>query len=409
MVGEFVSATLVVVLWGYLLVKLRALHWRLRNTAQRANCLSLLAVCLSMTVFHPPVYRAIDRIIGVPNCARLLGNSLGVISAWAFQPVIMRLLHYEERKRHLLRSAGLMVGTIVAMAVLFSRASVPVEAPTDFQARYSTAPYIAEYRLILLLYIGLLVVQIFSRSLRNRQVIHTIPRSYLRLQARLQTIGWGLGTAYAGLECGYIVLALLGIVPPHSYPTTLAYTLLAGGCVTLVSGGLLGVYRWWEHYRVYRLLYPLWCDLYAVTPDIALDPPRSAHADTLTFRHLDLRMYRRVTEIQDGVVALRRYTDAAMRDRARAVCNTLGVSEDDAPTCVEAIVWAAAVHAKRRGWRAPIPVTTPLTRSDVDLDAQLHYLQRVARAYQRLAPYAAALVDEIRDASASSMRTRSTT
>ncbi len=409
MVGEMVSAILVVALWGYLLVKLRALHWRLHDAAQRANCLSLFAVSLSMTVFHPPVYRAIDRIVGVPNSARLLGNSLGVIGAWAFQPVVMRLLHYGERKRGVFGSAGLMVGTIVTMAVLFSRASVPIEAPTDFQVRYSTAPYIAEYRLILLLYIGLLISQLFSRSLRNRQVVRSIPRSYLRLQARVQTIGWGLGTAYAGLECGYIVLALLGIVPPHSYPTALAYALFAGGCIALVSGGLLGVYRWGEQYRAYRLLYPLWRDLYEATPDIALDPPRSAYADALTFRDLDLRLYRRVMEIQDGVAMLQRYTTAGMRDRARAVCDTVGIAKNDAPVCVEAIVWAAAVQAKQRGWRVPIPVTTPVTRGVVDLDAELHYLQSVARAYRRLAPRAASLVDEILDAPASSTRSRRTT
>lgn len=80
-------------------------------------------------------------------------------------------------------------------------------------------------------------------------------------------------------------------MPPHSYPTTLAYTLFAGGCVALVSGGFLGVYRWGQQYCAHRLLYPLWRDLYAVTPDIALDPPHSAHADALTFRNLDLHLY----------------------------------------------------------------------------------------------------------------------
>jgi len=225
----------------------------------------------------------------------------------------------------------------------------------------------------------------------------------------VQTIGWGLGTAYAGLECGYIVLALLGIVSPHSYPTTLAYTLFAGGCVALVSGGFLGVYRWGEQYCAHRLLYPLWRDLYAVTPDIALDPPHSARADALTIRNLDLHLYRRVMEIQDGVAMLRRYTTVAMRDRARAVCDTLGVSENDAPIYVEAIVWAAAVRAKRRGWRVPVPIAVPVTRSDSDVDAELQYLQSVARAYQRLAPRAASLVDEILDAPSSSTRSRRTT
>jgi hypothetical protein len=132
MTSDVVSAGLVVLLWGYLLVKLQTLHWHLRDTAQRANCASLFVVGLSMTVFHPPVYRAIDRLTGVPNLSRLLGNSLGVIGAWTFQPVIVRLLRYPARKRGVLGSIWLMIGTIATMAFLFSRASVPVEAPTDF-------------------------------------------------------------------------------------------------------------------------------------------------------------------------------------------------------------------------------------------------------------------------------------
>lgn len=396
MAGESVSAVLVVLLWGSLLVKLHALHWRLRDPAQRANCASLLAVALSMTVFHPPIYRAIDRAAGIPNFSRLLGNSLGVVSAWAFQPVIIRLLHDRAHKRGLLGSSWLMAATIAMMALLFSRASMPVEAPTDFQARYSTAPYTAEYRLLLLAYIGILVLQIFLRSLRNGRVVNSIPQSYLRLQARVQTIGWGLGAAYAGLECGYIALALMGIVSSHAYPTTLAYTLFAGGCIALLSGGVLGAYHWGAQYRIYRLLYPLWRDLYHATPGIALDPSHSAHADMLTLRNLDLRLYRRVTEIRDGVVALRRYTDAAMADRARTLCRARGMPADETTACIEAIIWAAAIEAKRRGQRVLAPVSGTPLRTDTDLEIEVRHLERVAHAYRHLADRAGTLVEEPR-------------
>ena len=396
MAGESVSAALVALLWGSLIVKLHALHWRLRDPDQRANCASLLAVALAMTVFHPPVYRAIDRAAGMPNFSRLLGNSLGVVSAWAFQPVIIRLLHDRAHKRGILGSGWLMVATIAMMALLFFRASVPVEAPMDFQARYSAAPYTAEYRLVLLAYIGILIVQIFLRSLRNGRVIGSIPQSYLRLQARVQTIGWGLGVAYASLECGYIALAVVGIVSPHAYPTTLAYTLFAGGCGALLSGGLLGAYHWGGQYRTYRLLYPLWRDLYHATPGIALDPPHSVRADMLTLRNLDLRLYRRVTEIRDGVVALHRYTDAAMRVRARAFCCAICTSEENASACTDAIVWAAAIEAKRRGERVLIPVGATPMRTDMDLDAEVRHLEWVVRAYRNRAGCARMLDDEPR-------------
>ncbi len=394
MAGESVSAALVVLLWGSLLVKLQALHWRVRDPDQRANCVSLLAVALAMTVFHPPIYRAIDRAAGIPNFSRLLGNSLGVVSAWAFQPVIIRLLHDRAHKRGILGSGWLVTGTIAIMALLFFRASVPVEAPMDFQARYSAAPYTAEYRLVLLAYIGILVLQIFLRSLRNGRVIGSIPQSYLRLQARVQTIGWGLGVAYAGLECGYIAFALVGIVSPHTYPSTLAYTLFASGCGALLSGGLLGAYHWGGQYRTYRLLYPLWRDLYHATPGIALDPPHSARADMLTLRNLDLHLYRRVTEIRDGVVALHRYTDAAMHDRARTFCCGTDMPAEDISACTDAIVWAAAIQAKRRGERVLIPVGATPMRTGMDLGAEVRHLERVARAYRKCAGCAGTLGDE---------------
>lgn len=397
MVSDVVSAGLVVLLWGYLLVKLRTLHWRLRDAAQRANCASLFVIGLSMTVFHPPIYRAIDRLTGITNFSRLLGNSLGVIGAWTFQPVIVRLLRYPERKRGLLGSIWLMIGTIATMTFLFSRASVPVEAPTDFQVRYSTAPYVAEYRLVVLAYIGLLVLQIFFRSVQNGRVVRSIPQPHLRLQARLQTLGWGLGVAYAGLETGFILLALLGLVPRHAYPERLAYALFAGGMTALLSGGAVSVYHWGVQYWAYRRLYPLWRDLYEVTPGIALAPPSSARADALTVRNVGLRLYRRVMEIHDGVVALQRYADTHLRDRVRALCRALGVSDDDAPVCIEAMMWAAAVEAKRRAQFAVTPVDTMMTREDTNLEGEVQHLQRVARAYRRLAPLAVTLLDEIDD------------
>jgi hypothetical protein len=251
--------------------------------------------------------------------------------------------------------------------------------------------------LVVLAYIGLLVLQIFFRSVQNGRVIRSIPQMHLRVQARLQTLGWGLGVAYAGLETGYILLALLGLVPRHAYPGTLAYGLFAGGLIALLSGGAVSVYHWCTQYRAYRRLYPLWRDLYEVTPGIALDPPESARADALIFRNLGLRLYRRVMEIHDGVIALQRYSHAGLRDRARALCHAIDVSEEDAPVCIEAIMWAAAVEAKRRGRLTAIPVETMVTRNDANLEADVQHLQRVARAYRCLAPHGATLTDEIND------------
>ncbi len=136
-----VSALTMLLVWGSLLWKLQTLHWRPRDTIQRSYCGALLALALAMTVPHPPIYRAVDRIIGIPNFARLLGNGLGVISAWAFQPVITRLLRYQARGRGIFGGVWAMIGTLSAMVYLFSRMSVPQSAPLDFQQRYGAAPF----------------------------------------------------------------------------------------------------------------------------------------------------------------------------------------------------------------------------------------------------------------------------
>ena len=142
----------------------------------------------------------------------------------------------------------------------------------------------------------------------------------------------------------------------------------------------MSIYHWGMQYRAYRRLYPLWHDLYEVTPGIALDPPDSARTDALILRNLGLRLYRRVMEIHDGVVALQRYTDANLRDRARALCWAIGVSEEDAPVCIEAMMWTAAIKAKQRARFAAVPVGTMVTHTDTNLEGEVQHLQRVARA-----------------------------
>lgn len=385
MTQETVSVLTVLLVWGSLIWKLQTLGWRPRDTIQRSYSGALLALALALTVFHPPVYRAVDRVVGVPNFSRLLGNSLGVISAWAFQPVITKLLRYQARGRGVLASPFLMIGTIGVMTILFRRMSVPESAPMDFQQRYGAAPFVAEYRVVLFAYIGLAMYNLFALSLRNGAVVRSINQWHRRLWARLQTVGWGLGTAYSTNECVYVALRRSRFAHNAPYDLLLANVLLTGFLVMILSGGVLGLFHWVAQYRALRQLFPLWHGLYRATPQIALDPPPSEGADVRNLRNVGFRLYRRVTEIHDGIMALQAYTDATMIETADRACERMGIAGQRADATAEALIIAEAMRAKRNGKRALEPALPPLVTTGSNLEHEVRHLKDVAHAYQDLA------------------------
>ncbi len=378
------SAGTILLIWGSFLWKLQTLRWWPRDSVQRSFCGALFALGLAMTVFHPPVYRAIDRLVGIPNIARLLGNSLGVVSAWAFQPVITKLLRYQARGRGVLSSVWLMIGTIGVMTILFCRMTIPQSAPSDFQERYGAAPYVAEYRIVLFAYIGLALYNLFALSLRNGEVIRSINQAHRRLWARLQTVGWGLGTAYAANECIYVLLRQTRFARNVPYDVRLANVLLYGFLAAVLSGGPLELAHWVSQYRSLRQLYPLWRDLYRGMPQIALNPPPSERADRLTVRDISFRLYRRVTEIHDGMIALQAYTSGAPEDARNGVCQRTATDIEGAEAAREALLIAEALQAKREGRRAVAPCAVPFVSTATNLEDEVRHLKKVARAYREL-------------------------
>jgi hypothetical protein len=278
-----------------------------------------------------------------------------------------------------------MIGTIAAMTILFRRMSVPESAPTDFQQRYGAAPFVAEYRIVLFAYIGLAMYNLFALSLRNGAVIRSINQWHRRLWARLQTVGWGLGTAYSTNECVYVALRRSRFAHNAPYDLLLANVLLTGFLVMILSGGLLGLFHWVAQYRALRQLFPLWRGLYRATPQIALDPPPSEVADMRALRNVGFRLYRRVTEIHDGIMALQAYTDATMIETADRACERMGITGQRAEATTEALIIAEAMRAKRDGKRALEPALPPLVRTGPNLEHEVRHLKDVARAYRDFA------------------------
>jgi hypothetical protein len=140
----------------------------------------------------------------------------------------------------------------------------------------------------------------------------------------------------------------------------------------------------WNNYRTYRRLYPLWRDLYQASPGIALHPP------TRSMTHLNYRLYRRVIEIRDGLLALRSYRDPEVRIHARRCGEAAGWSGDELRAAVAAAQLKAALKAKAQGVvvRADSRAGSDdralfeLRRGN-DLTTEAEWLGQIARAYVR--------------------------
>jgi len=381
-----VSSGIALVLWGNVAYKLRRFRGRPENNAQRANFATLLCMALAFTILDPPVYAAIDAVTGVPNLARLLGDDCGVAGACAFEPVAAAVAKRTGRGGGVWGNWWFMGATLLVMTVLFFAAHLPTSEPTArFPVQYDAIPAVAAYRLVFLGAIGLTLCRLFLLW-RQVSVAAAASGRATQRQARLQTVGWALGAAYCGYECGYILLRMVGVATPMLYSAVLAYGLLAGCFALILNDGFVTVVQWMDRYRAYRELDPLWRALIAAFPNLALDSLRRSGTWTAVFGDLDFQLHRRVTEIRDGVMTLQPFLDQGSRDRASAYYHALAGARGPPRQDVEALTLAAAMAAKGGEQRARNRLAEPLLPNAPDFHTDLQHLRSVAAAYRRLSP-----------------------
>jgi hypothetical protein len=155
--------------------------------------------------------------------------------------------------------------------------------------------------------------------------------------------------------------------------------LLAGLMVPPLGDRVGALVRWARDCRSYRRLRPLWLALHETNPDLSLLPQDSSHRWR---RDVGLLLYRQVIEIRDGQLALRPYVDPEATQVARALGRREGLAEDDVRAAVEAATIAAGIAAKAQGRDvAGAPAAPPAPPLGPDLDAEITWLTKVARAY----------------------------
>jgi len=132
-------------------------------------------------------------------------------------------------------------------------------------------------------------------------------------------------------------------------------------------------------WRALRRLAPLRSALAGVLPEVA-DPVPAGR------RGVRFRLYQRVIEIRDAVLALQPYRDPEVASAAKRIARAAGFDGDELAVMVEAAVLAGAVRAWETGRRVPQSATEPgqVPALGLDLRSETHWLVTVSRAFDRL-------------------------
>lgn len=306
----------------------------------------------------------------------------------------------EQARRRIRRQGWLLATALALMAIFFGLAPLD-EAALDFTRRYGEAPFILEYRLVFLAYLGLALLNVVRLSARYARIAD---RPALRLGLRVVVLGGLFGLAFVVHEGLYVGALRLGFAHPLANAEAITQILMAAAVGLTVIGstlpawgphvGLPALYEWARRYRAYRSLYHLWLAFYRANPQVVLLPPRSPLADMFTLHDLRFRLYRQVVEIRDSRLLLQPFFETRISDRARVLCELSRLSQEETELTVEAATIAAALRAKARGLPPLAPISHRQTAGGADLDSEIAWLEKIAHRYER-SPVVRAILAEL--------------
>lgn len=383
--------------------------WPTGAIAQAAFRRTVVAYCGWCTLFLPPVYRALDKALGIPNGTRLLLALTAIIGAFATQPWLNWFVPPEarlERKQSTTRSrAGLAVlesKVVLGVTLAGSVASFfLIRRPSGIVSEPLNGAFLIAYRrdwwlLLFLLLTHGFVAGVFLRLIAAylpvvRGSLHRFPDPIARCRFQCFIYTAMLGLFYNVHELARVVLYYAGLpASPASHSATASLVLAVYNVAELWC--YYGSFRWLAHYLAYHQFESIWWALYRAIPTITHRPPRSRFTDGIWLgpRAVGDRLRSRIFEIWDGISTLYPYRSAALARRARAACVAAGLPDEEIVPVVEATLLRGSIAAKERDSppaqpRAPLP-----TFAQDSLGEQIVFLQRVAWAWTH-APIVASL------------------
>jgi hypothetical protein len=331
---------------------------------------------LSMTIAQPSLGIALNRYTGIPNIETLFKHLLFI----AFEALVFYVVNIVNDKKTR-RSRRIIFGytacTGSAITILFYYAN-DTAGPYFLPDRITLSPLLL-YWLTYLCYIACVSTVAFLLFWRSA---HKAESKTLRISLGFLAIGFAAGVSYAVLR---LVLLISDETPLIDAMRLAMYT----GLLCFVIGSLLPTIpdyakMVWS-YRSRLKLYPLWSDLLDATPSIALAKPRGVFQE-LSINALDFRIYRRVIEIRDGLIALRKHISHDLPQRARQFALLNGVRVDELDVTVAACVLEVGRRAKLNGDTAPVSIAAiPYPLNEVgksSLGDEVNFLCRLAKAHR---------------------------
>ncbi|HEV7651749.1 MAG TPA: MAB_1171c family putative transporter [Actinophytocola sp.] len=334
------------------------------DRARRCVRWVLLGLAVSLTALTPAVYALVGEVTGIGHLARLAGHGGMLFAAWAAQEF---LAHMNGLGRGARWHAWWIAGSFAVMCVLFALAP-------DL---YPQSPGVLEYCVVYLAGQALAFGDVIRLGLRYARAADA---PALRTGMRLVVAGTVFALLYLVNKVVLTGAARFGSAYPLGDTFVVGKGLPAAAHVLVLVGATLPALAGWLHrYRHYQHLGPLWRALYRAEPAIALDPP--AGPDVLQVGGLRLRLYRRVIEIRDGLLALHPYREGEFAAAAREHARRAGLRGQRLEAAVEAAAVAAALRSRASG-DPPAAPAAPVT-GGVDLASDTVFLSRVARAYRK--------------------------
>ncbi|WP_099343787.1 MAB_1171c family putative transporter [Actinoplanes sp. SE50/110] len=337
---------------------------RPRDPALIALLIAFTGKGVSFTLSTPAVSATVDAATGVPNLGAL-GIHLcgGVLSSAAFLAALVHWVYPRERVARAVRARVVVAAVIgIVMVALWWSASRGGRRSAHFLLDNAGEPAVIAYLLLYVTAFGTAMTEIVRLCRRYGPPSGS---SWLRRGLALTALGASACIVYCLNRAFVIVAVQLGWHPLNwEILTPIANTVgiagIAGG-LTMPSWGprLAAAVRWCRHYRDQWQLYPLWRDVCAAVPAVALLPPTSPLRDRLHPVDVEFRLYRRVVEIRDGLLALR--ADPGLGTGDREALRILDTSLNDSENYADELAWLRRRAAEYRRRTGPSP-----DRADTD-------------------------------------------
>lgn len=348
------SASLLGLLWATALARLPTL-WRDRR--QQALWGAVACVALAKTASFPPVAARLD--------APELPHLLGVISAFC----LLRFVGLVTGTGSVRRDFAVTAGTLLVLTVLAAAAGGIHGGPETIVPGMPGAQ--VGYWLVLEGYLGAVLI---TGTVLFASVGPSAPAGLPRAGLCAIADGLTIVSLYAVSKALLVLATACGVRVHFAGYDAVAHPVQAAAILVAVAGAVLPAARRAREaaaaYRSLLVLRPLWTAMRDAFPQVILFTPRRAVIELAGVDDVHLRLYRRVIEIRDGMLALREHLPAGGHDLAD-------------PAEAEARDLVTALHRRASGSNPP---ERPGSWAAVgpEMADEVAWLSRVSVAYRRI-------------------------